>query len=80
MKVRAKTNLLEIPAVEELNVRTVTEAVSNRWRTLKSDLFSEDDFLSFYEKKMVAFLIKMFEWCRRMDGSFDKNAEPWLHL
>ena len=54
--------------------------VSSRWRTLKSDLFSEDDFLSFYGKKMVAFLIKMFEWCRRMDGSFDKNAEPWLHL
>ena len=25
--------LLDIPAVEELNVRTVTEAVSKRWRT-----------------------------------------------
>ena len=51
-----------------------------RCPTLKSDSFSEDDFLSFYGKKMVAFLIEMFEWCRRMDGSFDKNAEPWLHL
>ena len=35
MKVRVATNLLEIPPVEELNVRTVTEAVSSRWRTLK---------------------------------------------